>query len=476
MTNATQKFGVIGLAVMGENIALNIERNGFPISVYNRTASVTERFMKDRAEGKNVFGAATLEDFVASLERPRRILVMVKAGAAVDAVLEQLSALLEDGDIVIDGGNSNWQDTERRAKESAGRPYSFFGMGVSGGEEGALWGPSMMPGGDRAAYDELSPILEKIAAKTDSGACVAYCGRGSAGHFVKMVHNGIEYGDMQLIAESYDLLSALGGVESGLEQQAIFSNWNGGELQSFLIEITSRIVGHADRETGEGLLIDKIKDAAGQKGTGKWTTISALELGVPVPTITAAVDARIVSSMRDERLKAANRLTGSAPPAGGLRVDRERFVSDVRNALYASKICSYAQGMALLRAASEAHDYAIDLGEVARIWKGGCIIRAAFLDDITKAFKRNPGLVNLLLDEFFANALSEREEALRRVVSLACGHGLPVPAMAASLAYYDSYRRARLPAYLIQAQRDYFGAHTFERIDMEGTFHEDWNA
>jgi len=471
----TQKFGVIGLAVMGENIALNIERNGFPIAVYNRTASVTERFLAERAAGKDAVGASTLEEFVASLERPRRILVMVKAGAPVDTVLEQLTPLLEEGDIVVDGGNSNWEDTERRVGASIGKPWKFFGMGVSGGEEGALWGPSLMPGGDREAYDTLSPILEKIAAKTDSGPCVAYCGRGSAGHFVKMVHNGIEYGDMQLIAEAYDILRHLGNVTDGAEMEEIFSAWNASELQSFLIEITAKIVNHPDRETGEGLLLDRIVDSAGQKGTGKWTTIAALQFGVAIPTITAAVDARIVSSLRAERLRAAKKLTGANPPQGGLHVERAKIVHDVRHALYAAKICSYAQGMALLRAASKENDYGIDMAETARIWKGGCIIRAAFLDDISNAFRRNPALANLLLDEWFASAVAEREDALRRVVCLAAGHGLPVPAMSASLAYYDGYRRARGSAYLIQAQRDFFGAHTFERTDKEGTFHEQWN-
>ncbi len=468
----TQKFGVIGLAVMGENLALNVERNGFPIAVYNRTASVTNEFASGRAAGKNVVAAQSIEEFVEALERPRRILLMVKAGPAVDAVVKLLSPLLDEGDIIIDGGNSNFEDTERRVREAEGKPYVFFGMGVSGGEEGALWGPSLMPGGDRKAYEDLRPILEKISAKTDSGPCVTYCGRGSAGHFVKMVHNGIEYGDMQLIAEAYDVLRHLGGVTNGAEMQAIFNEWNAGELQSFLIEITANIVNHPDHETGEGLLIDKIVDAAGQKGTGKWTTIAALQLGVPVPTITAAVDARIVSSLRDERKIASQKLTGVTPFLAA--TDRAELISAVRQALYASKICSYAQGMAMLRAASEERDYQIDLGETARIWKGGCIIRAVFLDAITKAFRRDAGLKNLMLDDEFASALSEREAAWRLVVQLATSQGLPVPAMSASLAYYDGYRRARGPAYIIQAQRDYFGAHTFQRIDREGTYHEKW--
>lgn len=467
----TQKFGVIGLAVMGENIALNVESKGFPVAVYNRTTSVTEQFMATRATGKNVVGAKTIEEFVAALERPRRILVMVKAGPAVDAVIKQLAPLLEEGDIIIDGGNSHYDDTERRFQESESQPYTFFGMGVSGGEEGALKGPSLMPGGARKSYDDLSPVLEKIAAQTDSGPCVTYCGRGSAGHFVKMVHNGIEYGDMQLIAETVDVLRTLGGIDSGGELQQIFSDWNAGELQSFLIEITADIVNHADGEA-DGLLMDKIEDAAGQKGTGKWTTISALQLGVPVPTITAAVDARIVSSLRPQRLKAARKLVGKVPAR--VEVDKAQLVDDLRQALYAAKICSYAQGMAMIAAASREHEYGIDLGETARIWKGGCIIRAVFLDEITKAYKSDPELENLLMNDGFAKAAADREAAWRRVVGFATANGLPVPGMAASLAYYDAYRRERLPAYLIQAQRDYFGAHTFKRIDREGIFHEEW--
>jgi 6-phosphogluconate dehydrogenase len=469
----TQQFGVIGLAVMGENLALNIERNGFPIAVYNRTWSVTEAFATGRAAGLKVVAARTLEEFVAALERPRRILVMVKAGGAVDAVLEQLAPLLEEGDIVIDGGNSLYKDTERRVQSAAGKPWRFFGMGVSGGEEGALWGPSLMPGGDREAYERLRPILEAISAKTDSGPCVTYCGRGSAGHFVKMVHNGIEYGDMQLIAEAYDLLRHVGGIDDGSEMERIFREWNAGELQSFLIEITADIVSHPDKLSGRGLLVDAILDSAGQKGTGKWTTIAAMEFGVPIPTITAAVDARLISSLKQERVRASGQLDG--PKAFALPADRRaQFVDDVRRALYASKICSYAQGLALLGAASREHDYGIDVGEVARIWKGGCIIRAVFLDTITQAYRRNPRLENLLLDAEFGRAVADRQTAWRRVIETATQHGIAVPAFAASLAYYDAYRRARGPAYIIQAQRDFFGAHTFQRIDRDGTFHENW--
>lgn len=471
--SGTQQFGVIGLAVMGENIALNVERNGYAVAVYNRTTSVTENFMATRAAGKNVKAGKTLEEFVGLLERPRRILLMVQAGPAVDAVTKQLEPLLDKGDIIIDGGNSYWEDTERRVKEAEGKPYTFFGMGVSGGEEGALWGPSLMPGGDEKAYEDLRPILEKIAAKTDSGPCVTYCGRGSAGHFVKMVHNGIEYGDMQLISESYDVMRHFANVKEGQQMEEIFTEWNKGELQSFLIEITAKIVNHKDT-LGSGLLLDKIVDSAGQKGTGKWTTISALKVGAPIPTITAAVDARILSALRPERLAASKVLKGEQVPDHTIGVEAQGLIEDTRRALYASKICSYAQGMAMLKLASDEYNYGIKLGEIAKIWKDGCIIRAAFLDTITQAYERNPKLVNLMMDEFFTKALNAREHAWRRVVTLAFKHGVPVPGMSASLSYFDTYRRERTSAFVIQAQRDYFGAHTFERIDRPGTFHEKW--
>ncbi|MGF1572950.1 MAG: NADP-dependent phosphogluconate dehydrogenase [Sumerlaeia bacterium] len=471
--SGTQQFGVIGLAVMGENIALNVERNGYAVAVYNRTTSVTEEFMATRGAGKKFKAGKTLEEFVGLLERPRRILLMVQAGPAVDAVTKQLEPFLDEGDIIIDGGNSYWEDTERRVQEAEPKPYTFFGMGVSGGEEGALWGPSLMPGGDEKAYEDLRPILEKIAAKTDSGPCVTYCGRGSAGHFVKMVHNGIEYGDMQLIAESYDVLRHLTNVEEGAEMQRIFTEWNKGELQSFLIEITAAIVNHKDT-MGSGLLLDKIVDSAGQKGTGKWTTISALKVGAPIPTITAAVDARILSSLRKQRLAASTVLKGEKVPEHTIGVEQQGLIEDTRRALYASKICSYAQGLAMLQLASDEYNYGIKLGEIAKIWKDGCIIRAAFLDVITQAYERNPNLVNLMMDEFFTNALNTREHAWRRVVNLAIKHGLPIPGMSASLSYFDTYRRERTSAYMIQAQRDFFGAHTFERIDQPGSFHEKW--
>ncbi|MFQ3670957.1 MAG: NADP-dependent phosphogluconate dehydrogenase [Verrucomicrobiia bacterium] len=469
---AKQSFGVIGLAVMGENIALNIERNGFPIAVYNRTFSVTERFLTQRAAGKNVVGAATLPEFVAALERPRRILIMVKAGAPVDAVMNELKPLLDPGDIVIDGGNSHYPDTERRAQAWEPTGLKFFGMGVSGGEEGALWGPSLMPGGDRQAYEDLKPILTKIAAQTEDGPCVTYVGNRSAGHFVKMVHNGIEYGDMQLIAETYALLKHLGGF-SNAELQTIFSDWNSGELASFLIEITAKVIHFKDDLGTQADLIDLILDQAGQKGTGKWTTAAALDLGVAIPTITAAVDARLISARKAERV-AAETIYGRPTPQK--ITDPKTFVDQVRAALYLSKICSYAQGMSLILESDSAFSYDLNLPEIARIWKAGCIIRAQFLDRITQAFRADPKLPNLLMAPSFQKEMAQRVSALREVVALAARSGIALPAMSASLAYFDAYTTARGPANLIQAQRDFFGAHTYQRIDREGTFHTDWNA
>ncbi|MGD1806172.1 decarboxylating NADP(+)-dependent phosphogluconate dehydrogenase [Dapis sp. BLCC M126] len=467
-----QKFGVIGLAVMGENLALNVERNGFPISVYNRSGDKTDKFMAERAQGKNVHAAYTLEDFVQSLERPRRILVMVKAGGPVDKVIEQLKPLLDKDDMIIDGGNSLYEDTERRTRELESTGLGFMGMGVSGGEEGALWGPSLMPGGTEASYKELEPILTKIAAQVDDGPCVTYIGPGGAGHYVKMVHNGIEYGDMQLIAEAYDLLKNAVGI-SNEQLHEIFAEWNKTpELESFLIEITADIFTKKDTETSNHL-VDMIVDSAGQKGTGRWTVINALELGVAVPTITAAVNARIMSGIKDERVAAAKELTG---PTGKYEGDAQTMINKVRDALYCSKICSYAQGMALLAAASKEFNYNLNLGESARIWKGGCIIRAGFLNKIKKAFDENPGLPNLLLAPEFKQTILDRQDAWREVVGLAGQLGLPVPAFSASLDYFDSYRRGTLPQNLTQAQRDYFGAHTYERIDKPRGefFHTEW--
>ncbi len=467
-----QKFGVIGLAVMGENLALNVERNGFPISVYNRSGDKTDKFMAERAQGKNVHAAHTLEDFVQSLERPRRILVMVKAGDPVDKVIEQLKPLLDKDDMIIDGGNSLYEDTERRTRDLEATGLGFMGMGVSGGEEGALWGPSLMPGGTEASYKELAPILTKIAAQVDDGPCVTYIGPGGAGHYVKMVHNGIEYGDMQLIAEAYDLLKNAVGV-SNEQLHEIFAEWNtADELNSFLIEITADIFTKKDTET-RNHLVDMIVDSAGQKGTGRWTVINALELGVAVPTITAAVNARIMSGIKDERVAASQQLNG---PSVNYICNTKSMINQVRDALYCSKICSYAQGMALLSAASKEFNYNLNLGECARIWKGGCIIRAGFLNKIKKAFDENSSLPNLLLAPEFKQTILDRQNAWRKVVCTAGKLGIPVPAFSASLDYFDSYRCATLPQNLTQAQRDYFGAHTYERIDKpRGEFiHTEW--
>ena len=466
-----QSFGLIGLAVMGENLALNVERNGFPIAVYNRTPDKTEAFMANRAQGKNVKPAYSLEEFVQSLDRPRKILIMVKAGSPVDAVMNQLKPLLQDGDMIIDGGNSLFTDTERRVTEMESTGLRFIGMGVSGGEEGALNGPSLMPGGTEAAYQEIEPIVKKIAAQVDDGPCVTYIGPGGAGHYVKMVHNGIEYGDMQLIAEAYDLLKNAIGLDH-TQLHEVFSEWNTTpELDSFLIEITANIFTKMDDDTGLAL-VDVIMDAAAQKGTGRWTVESALELGVSIPTIIAAVNARIISSMKPERVAASKELTG---PTGKYDGDAKAFITKVRDALYCSKICSYAQGMALIgKASQQMYGGKVDLGECARIWKGGCIIRAAFLGRIKHAFDENPQLPNLLLAPEFKQTILDRQQAWREVLMTAAQLGIPVPAFSASLDYFDSYRRDRLPQNLTQAQRDYFGAHTFERTDKPGTYHADW--
>jgi 6-phosphogluconate dehydrogenase len=473
MTKRT--FGVIGLAVMGENLALNVESRGFPIAVYNRTASKTKEFMETRAVGKDVKAAYSLEEFVQILERPRKILVMVKAGPPVDAVIEQLKPLLEEGDMIIDGGNSLYEDTERRTRDlESTTKLGFVGMGVSGGEEGALHGPSLMPGGTEFAYRELEPILTKIAAQVDDGPCVTYVGPGGAGHYVKMVHNGIEYGDMQLIAEAYDVLKNGLGL-SNQQLQETFAEWNRtDELNSYLIEITADIFKYVDPETGHHL-VDLILDSAGQKGTGRWTVLSSLELGVSIPTIYAAVNARVMSAYKDERVAAAKELPGPGETYPG---DAALFVDKVRDALYCSKMCSYAQGMALIAKASQEFNYNISLPESARIWKGGCIIRAGFLDKIRKAFAENPGLPNLLLAPEFKQSILDRQEAWREVLVLANKLGIPVPAFSSSLDYFDSYRRANLPQNLTQAQRDYFGAHTYERTDKPRGefFHTEWMA
>ena len=462
-------IGLIGLAVMGQNLVLNMEDHGFSVAVYNRTATRTEEFMAQRAQGRRIVATYDLKDFVAALKRPRKVMLMVKAGPPVDAFIEQLLPLLEPGDIIIDGGNSFFKDTERRHDALAPQGIHFLGVGISGGEEGARHGPSIMPGGPREAYEHVRPIFEAIAAKVNGEPCVTYIGPRGAGHYVKMVHNGIEYGDMQLIAEAYDLLRR--GVGLSVDAvQATFERWNQGVLASYLIEITADILRKRDDITGQPL-VDVILDIAEQKGTGLWTTKEALDLMVPTPTINAAVEMRIMSMYKNERVRAAQVL--SAPPEP--RFD-DNLADLVESALYAAKICSYAQGFALLRKASETYEYHMNFGEIARIWRGGCIIRARFLDDIRAAFAHEPNLPNLLLAPFFREALNERHHALRRVVQVAAETGIPAPAMSASLAYYDAYRTERLPANLIQAQRDYFGAHTYRRIDMEGTFHTEWTT
>jgi 6-phosphogluconate dehydrogenase len=465
------QIGMVGLGVMGQNLALNIDEKGFSCAGWDAWPEPVDRFeAKAKKEGaNNVKGFKELKDFVASLRRPRRIILLVKAGEVVDKTIAGLLPLLAKDDMIVDAGNEYFHNTERRFTELAPKGIRFFGMGVSGGEEGARHGPSMMPGGDRAGYDDMAPILTKIAAQVD-GPCVTYCGPGGAGHYVKMVHNGIEYGDMQLIAEAYDCLKTLGGL-SNAELADTFAEWNRGELQSFLIEITANIFRKKDPETGKDL-VDMIVDAAAAKGTGKWTVQDAAEIGSPVPTIASSVEARLISSERAARLAASKVLSGPTGPKG--TVDRKKLVADVRAALYAAKACSYAQGMNLLRAASNLRSWGINLGELARIWKGGCIIRAQFLGRIKDAYDRDPNLVNLLIDPGFQKEIAERQDGWRTTVSQAIAAGVPLMTMAGSLGYYDSIRRERLPANLTQAQRDYFGAHTYQRVDRDGTFHTEW--
>ncbi len=464
-----QQFGLIGLAVMGENLALNIEQHGFSVAVYNRTAEKTTAFAQGRAAGKNIRPTYSIPELVQTLETPRRIMLMVQAGAPVDDVIYQLKPHLEKGDLIIDGGNSFFQDTERRARDLEALGLLFIGTGISGGEEGALHGPSIMPGGRKEAYQLVEPIFTAIAARADGEPCVTYIGPRGAGHYVKMVHNGIEYGDMQLIAESYDILKRALNL-SASELHAIFSEWNQGELSSYLVQITADIFNKMDGETGRPL-VELILDEAQQKGTGKWTSQNALDLGAPTPTINAAVESRIISAYKKERVAASKILSG---PAGRYRGDRQKLIDSVKAALYASKICSYAQGMAMLRAASQEYGYDLPLADIARIWRAGCIIRARFLGKISAAFQRKPGLPNLLVDPEFQEAVNSRQEAWRFAIRTAVGLGIPCLAMSASLAYYDAYRSERLPANLTQAQRDYFGAHTYRRVDKEGVFHTEW--
>ncbi|AHI67783.1 NADP-dependent phosphogluconate dehydrogenase [Burkholderia thailandensis] len=466
-----QAIGVVGLAVMGRNLALNIESRGYAVSVYNRSREKTDELIAEFPDRKLV-PAYTLEEFVASLETPRRILLMVKAGEATDATIAALKPLLDKGDVLIDGGNTHFTDTIRRNQELAQAGLHFIGTGVSGGEEGALRGPSIMPGGQRDAYDLVEPILKQIAAKApaDGEPCVAYMGPDGAGHYVKMVHNGIEYGDMQLIAESYAVLKQVAGLTND-ELGAVYAEWNQGELDSYLIEITAKIFGKKDDETGEHL-VDVILDRAAQKGTGKWTSQNALDLGVPLPLITESVFARVLSSLKDQRVAASKVLAGPAPAP--LEGDRAAFVESVRRALYLSKVISYAQGFAQLDTASKEYGWKLDLGTIAKIFRAGCIIRARFLQKITDAYAKNAALANLLLDPYFQDIAANYQSALRDVVIAAVKAGVPVPAFASAVAYFDSYRSARLPANLVQAQRDFFGAHTFERTDKPGSFHASW--
>ncbi|KAI3522502.1 hypothetical protein L1887_00334 [Cichorium endivia] len=475
---AVSRIGLAGLAVMGQNLALNIAEKGFPISVYNRTTSkVDETLDRAHTEGQlPLTGHYTPRDFVLSIQKPRSVIILVKAGAPVDQTIAALAAHMEPGDTIIDGGNEWYENTERRIVEATDKGLLYLGMGVSGGEEGARNGPSLMPGGSYEAYNNIKDIVEKVAAQVEDGPCVTYIGEGGSGNFVKMVHNGIEYGDMQLISEAYDVLKNVGGL-SNTELADIFDEWNRGELESFLIEITGDIFKVKD-EHGEGELVDKILDKTGMKGTGKWTVQQAAELSIACPTIAASLDCRFLSGLKDQREAAAKVFTeaGLKEEVGSVRsgVDKKRLIDDVRQALYASKICSYAQGMNLLRAKSDEKSWKLNFGELARIWKGGCIIRAVFLDRIKKAYQRNPNLASLLVDPDFAKEMVQRQAAWRRVVGLAISAGISTPGMCASLAYFDTYRRARLPANLVQAQRDLFGAHTYERVDREGSFHTEW--
>ncbi|HKR46577.1 NADP-dependent phosphogluconate dehydrogenase [Paraburkholderia sp. EG287B] len=467
-----QPIGVVGLAVMGSNLALNIESRGHAVSVFNRSRARTDELIAEYPDRKLV-PAYTLEEFVDSLEKPRRILMMVKAGAPTDDTIAALKPLLEKGDILIDGGNTHFTDTIRRNQELAKSGLHFIGTGVSGGEEGALKGPSIMPGGQRDAYDLVAPILTEIAAKapTDGEPCVAYMGPDGAGHFVKMVHNGIEYGDMQLIAESYAVLKQVLGL-SNEELGKVYTEWNEGELDSYLIEITSKIFGKKDEETGKDL-VDVILDRAAQKGTGKWTSQNALDLGAPLPLITEAVFARVLSSLKTQRVAASKVLVG--PDAKPFSGDRKAFIESVRRALYFSKVISYAQGFSQLRMASDEYKWDLQYGTIAKIFRAGCIIRARFLQKITDAYAKDPQLDNLLLDPYFRDIAANYQSALRDVVIQAVSAGVPVPAFSSAIAYFDGYRSERVPANLVQAQRDFFGAHTFERIDKPGSFHADWS-
>jgi 6-phosphogluconate dehydrogenase len=474
MAAPTADIGLIGLAVMGENLVLNMESHGYTVAVYNRTQARVDDFVAGRAKGKHIVGCHSVKDLVAALKRPRKVMIMVKAGPAVDQVIEEVAPLLEPGDILIDGGNTHYPDTTRRTRALKARGLLFIGTGVSGGEEGALRGPSIMPGGDPAAWPHVKPIFQAIAARAPDGSpCCDWVGDEGAGHYVKMVHNGIEYGDIQLICEAYHLLSGLAGLDAEALHE-VFARWNQGPLDSYLIEITRDIFGYRDPETGKPM-VDLILDAAGQKGTGKWTVVSALDLGISLTLIGEAVFARCLSAQKDERVAAARVLHGPEPrpPA-----DRAAFTQDVEMALYASKIISYAQGFALLNAMARESGWTINNGAVALMWRGGCIIRSVFLGKIKEAFDRNPKLTNLLVDPYFAAEVQRAQPGWRRAVGAGVASGLPLPAMGAALAYFDGYRSDRLPANLLQAQRDYFGAHTYERVDRPRGqfFHTNWTG
>jgi 6-phosphogluconate dehydrogenase len=465
-------MGMVGLGVMGRNLALNMEENGFSVAAYDAWPEPVDRFVKE-AEGKDVAGFKDIPSFTAALQRPRRIVMLVKAGEVVDKTIAALRPHLDAGDVLVDAGNEHFTNTERRVKELAPTGILYFGMGVSGGEEGARRGPSMMPGGAPEGYARLRDVLEAVAAKDPDGLpCVTHCGPGGAGHYVKMVHNGIEYGDMQLIAEAYDVLRTLGGL-SNAELADVFAEWNAGELESFLIEITAQIFREQDPEGG-GELVDKILDATAMKGTGKWTVQDAADVGAPIPTIATSVDARMISYAKADRVKLSKLLPGPAPAASG--AEKKQLVADVRAALYSAKTCSYAQGLHLLRLAGEARGWGFRLGELARIWQAGCIIRARFLRRIKAAYDADPQLLHLLADPSFREELAPRQAGWRRVVATCAERGLPLLTTGASLAYYDMVRSERLPANLTQAQRDFFGAHTYKRIDREGDFHTQWSA
>jgi 6-phosphogluconate dehydrogenase len=470
---AQMDIGLIGLAVMGENLVLNMESKGFSVAVYNRTVEKVDKFIQGRGAGKNFTGCHSVEELCANLKRPRKVMMLVKAGSAVDDFIEQILPHLEPGDIIIDGGNSHFPDTIRRCKYVESKGFRYIGTGVSGGEEGALLGPSMMPGGSPSAWPEVKEIFQGICAKTDAGEpCCEWVGEGGAGHFVKMVHNGIEYGDMQMICETYQLMKAGLGM-SNPEMHEVFTEWNAGELDSYLIEITRDILGYKDEDGNE--VVDLILDTAGQKGTGKWTAVAALDEGQPLTLIGEAVFARCLSAIKDERVRAAKVLKGSVKPFDG---DKKAFVDDLRKALYASKIISYAQGYQLMRAAAATYGWNLNYGGIALMWRGGCIIRSVFLGKIKEAFDKDPNLENLLLDPFFADIVQKNQGAWRRVIVKAVEMGIPTPTLSAALNFFDGYRSERLPANLLQAQRDYFGAHTYERVDKpRGEFyHTNWTG